>query len=113
MENQSSSVETLLDRFKSYAETRIELLKLKAVDKSTSFLSLMISMIVLGWVAMICFTLLNIGLALWLGDLLGKSYYGFFIVTLFYIITGIIIYSFKDKWLKAPVSNLMIKNLLD
>lgn len=113
MENESSSVESLLDRVKDYVETRIDLLKLKAVDKSSSVISAFTSMFIIVVICFVGFILLNIGIALLLGDLLGKFYYGFFIVTGFYIITGIVLYAFKDKWLKAPVADMMIKSLLD
>ena len=113
MENQSTPVESLIDRVKSYVETRIDLLRLKAIDKSSSFLSLLISMIVVILVSFIAVMMMSVGLALLLGDWLGKSYYGFFIVGLIYLITGLVLYSMKDKLLRSPIANAMIKNLTD
>src|ERR1035437_284433 len=113
MENQSSPVESLIDRVQHYVETRIDLLRLKAIDKSSSFLSLLLSMAVVILISFIFIMLLSIGVALFLGELLGKSYYGFFIVAGFYLITGLVVYIFRDKWLRAPIANSMIKNLLD
>ncbi len=113
MENQSTPVESLIDRVKSYVETRIDLLKLKAIDKSSSFLSLLISMVVVILISFISIMLLSVGIALLLGDLLGKVYYGFFIVAGFYLITGIALYIYRDKWLKAPIANSMIKKLME
>lgn len=113
IENQSSPVESLIDRVKSYVETRIDLLRLKAIDKSSSFLSLLISMIVVILVSFISLIMLSVGIALLLGDWLGKSYYGFFIVAGFYLIAGLVLYSLREKWLKSPIANSMIKNLMD
>ncbi|MDQ6757963.1 MAG: phage holin family protein [Bacteroidota bacterium] len=113
MENQSTSIETLIERVKSYVETRIDLLKLKAIDKSSSFLSLLITMIVVILIALIFFIFLNIGIALYLGDLLGKSYFGFFIIAGFYIIAGLVIFSLRVKLLKTPIINAMIKKLVE
>src|SRR5438132_11281029 len=113
MENQSSSIESLVDRIKTYTETRIDLLKLKAIDKSSSFLSMLITMIVLIMVGFVFFLFLNIGIALLLGYLLGKMFYGFFIVAGFYIITGIILLIFRNKWIKTPIANIMIKKLME
>ena len=113
MENQSTPVESLIDRVKSYVETRIDLLRLKAIDKSSSLLSLLISMIVVILIGFISLMLLSIGIALLLGEWLGKSYYGFFIVTGLYIITGLVLYSSRDKILKSPIANSMIKKLMD
>ena len=113
MENQSTPVESLIDRVKSYVETRIDLLRLKAIDKSSSFLSLLISMIVVILVGFISIMMLSVGIALLLGDWLGKSYYGFFIVAVIYFITGLVLYSSREKWLKAPIANYMIKKLME
>lgn len=113
MENQSSPVESLIDRVKIYVETRIDLLRLKAIDKSSSFLSLLISMVVVILISFIFIMLLNIGVALLIGELIGKSYYGFFIVAGFYLLIGVVLFMFRNKWLKAPIANSMIKNLMD
>ncbi len=88
MENQATPVESLIDRVKSYVETRIDLLKLKAIDKSSSVFSLIITMLVVILIGFIFLTLLNIGIALLLGELMGKTYYGFLAVALFYVIIG-------------------------
>lgn len=113
MENQSSPVESLIDRVKSYVETRIDLLRLKAIDKSSSFLSLILSMLVVILVSFIAIMLISVGIALLLGDLMGKAYYGFFIVGALYLITGLVLYSMRDKILKSPIADGMIKNLMD
>ncbi len=113
MENQSGPVELLVEKVKDYAETRIDLLRLKAIDKSSSFLSLLIAMIVVILVGLISFMILSVGLALLLGDLLGKAYYGFFIVAGIYLITGLVLYSTREKLLKSPMANSMIKKLMD
>ncbi len=113
MENQTTPVESLIDRVKSYVETRIDLLKLKAIDKSSSVFSLVIAMLVVILIGFIFLMLLNIGIALLLGELMGKTYYGFLIVAVFYVVIGLVIFSFKDKWLKMPIANSMIKKLLD
>src|SRR5687768_9734786 len=113
MENQPSALEALLEKVKSYVETRIDLIKLKAVDKASTIVSTVVARIVIVVLVFFFIFLLNIGIALFLGDLLGKSYYGFFIVAGFYGITGLVLYLGKDKILKRPVSDAVIKNMLD
>lgn len=113
MENQSSPVESLFDSVKSYVETRIDLLKLKAIDKSSSFLSLLISMLVVILVSFISLMLISVGIAVLLGELLGKSYYGFFIVGGLYLITGLVLYSSREKLLKKPIANSMIHKIME
>jgi len=54
----------------------------------------------------------NIGVALFLGDLLGKNYYGFFIVGAFYLVAAVIAHFFFSHWIKKPFSNLIITQTL-
>lgn len=113
MENQSSPIDSLIDRVKIYVETRIDLLKLKAIDKSSSLLSLMVSMIIVILMSFIFIILLSVGVALLLGEMLGKTYFGFFIVAGFYLLVGFMLFAFRNKWMKTPIANSMIKNLTD
>jgi hypothetical protein len=113
MENQTGSVESLIDRLRNYGETRLELIKLKAINKSSGFVSVLVTYLVLVIIFICCFLFINIGIALLLGELLGKSYYGFFIVAVLYAVTGVILFKLKDKWIKTPVINMMLKELSD
>ena len=54
----------------------------------------------------------NIGLALWIGEVLGYSYCGFFVVAAFYLLLALLIYWFRNQWIKNPVSNFIISQSL-
>lgn len=113
MENKPTSVEELFYKLRDYGDTRIELFKLKSLHKITGVLSsLIVSVILIGLLSLIilCFT---IGFAILLGAWLGKMYYGFFIMAIIYIIIGLILYSGRNKFLSKPVSDKIIKELLD
>lgn len=111
MENgqQPNVLESLFDRTGEYLETRIDLIKLKAVKKSSEVVSSVVSQIILAVVLFFFFLLLNIGLGLWLGHLMDRNYLGFFTLAAFYLIAGLIIYKVKDKMIKTPVANAIIK----
>lgn len=113
MENQTSPLETLFEKIKSYVETRIDLVKLKAIDKSSTIIATMIAKIVVILMLFFFIFFLNVGIALLLGDLLGKSYYGFFIVAGFYGITGLVFHWSKEKILKTPITNAIVKDMID
>jgi hypothetical protein len=112
METPSSIIETLVERAERYGKTSYELTKLKSLETTTIIVSSLLSR--LGVLVMLSlFALfLNIGIALMLGDILGKSYYGFLIVSGFYLITGIVFYFFLNKWIKKPISDLIITEVL-
>ncbi|MBK6998135.1 MAG: hypothetical protein IPH31_25870 [Lewinellaceae bacterium] len=107
------SIEKLFDRIEEYGKTTIELTKLRALDSSIKVLTLMASR--MSVVLMVSFAVLifSLGMAMYLGDLLGKIHYGFFIVSGFYMIVGIIFYIFLHDWIKKPVSDLIISELLN
>lgn len=109
--HQDDSIQSLLDRTKDYVETRLELIKLKAIDKSADVISSTASALVMIVSLLFFFIFLNIGLGLLLGELIGKSYYGFFILAALYLITGLLFKSMGDKWVKNPVSAVLIKKL--
>jgi hypothetical protein len=112
MDNQATPIEMLFEKAEDYTRTTVELAKLNVIDKSADVLSSLLSrLIVLIVVAMVAL-LINIGLSIWIGDLLGKTYYGYFAVAGAYLILAIIINSFKDQWIKIPVSNLIISKML-
>lgn len=105
------SIQSLLDRAKDYADTRIELMKLKAIDKSADVVSSAASGLVTAVVFIFFFITLNLGLGFLLGELLGKVYYGFFVLAAIYFITGLLFKAYGKKWIKDPVSDKLIKKL--
>jgi hypothetical protein len=112
MENNASTIEMLFERAEDYTRTTVELAKLNAVDKTADVLSSLLSRLTVSIVFVLFAFLANIGLSLWLGELLGKVYYGFFIVSSLYLIVAIVLYLFKDQWLKMPISNFIIVKML-
>jgi hypothetical protein len=55
---------------------------------------------------------LSLGLALWLGKILGEICYGFFALAGFYCLAAILIYFFLHKWIKKQIGNALIKQML-
>lgn len=110
MENEpKNNIENLFDQAGEYVDTRLDLFKLQAVQKTSEFVSSLASKVVTSVIWIIFIMIANIGLALLLGEWLGKSYYGFFALAGFYLIIGLIFNALKDKWIKEPVANSIIK----
>jgi hypothetical protein len=108
MENKTTTIEMLFDKAEDYTKTTIELVKLNAVDTTADVLSSLLSRLAVSIVFVTFVLFVNIGLSLWLGELLGKEYYGFFIVSTAYLLLSVVLYIYKDKWLKIPISNFII-----
>lgn len=110
---EKSSIDALIEKGEQYGKTTLELLKLKTLDKTSDVASNLISWLVVSVFAVLFFLILNIGVALWLGDLTGKNYYGFFIVSGFYGLLGLIFGIFRKKLIKEPLNNSIIEQVLD
>jgi hypothetical protein len=113
MEEQTALIEILFEKTERYAKAGIELYKLKAIDKSADVISNLASHLVLVIFFTMFFVILNVGVALWIGEQLTRSYYGFFIVSGFYALAGIVLYGFRNKWIKAPMRNSVITQALN
>ncbi len=112
MEASSGSAELLFESLETYSKTTVELAKLKALEALSKGIAGLFAK--LGVVVMILlFTvLLSIGVAILLGDLLGKTYYGFFIVAAFYLVAALLSHFFLYQWIKAPIGNTLINQVL-
>jgi hypothetical protein len=112
MNTEATPIETLFERAEEYSKTTIELLKLNAVEKTTDIVS-SIAVALATMVAALLFTLMiNIGIALWIGKLLGGAHYGFFIVAGFYGLAAVLVQLFQVPWIKIPISNSIISQML-
>jgi hypothetical protein len=107
----TTTIEKLIEKVELYSKTSIELFKYNAIFKSADLFSNLAVKLAIIVVVIMFSLLLNIGLALWIGKLLGESYYGFFVIASFYFIIGILIYTFRNNWIKKPVSNFIISKL--
>ena len=112
MENNTSTIEMLFVKAEDYTRTTAELLKLKAVDKTADVASSPLSRGAVSIVFVMFAFLANVGLSLWIGELLGKDYYGFLTVSSFYLIASVLLYVFRDPLIKLPVSNFIIERML-
>lgn len=108
-----SRVDDLVDQLKKYLNNRYELLKLKAVDKVSTALSIAVSNAVLIFFAAWILVLLSIGTSLWIGEQMNSTFSGFFIVSGFIFLVGLFVYVGKDKLVKKPVADKFINDMLN
>ena len=112
MGDNTNMIESMLERVAGYGKTSCELIKLKAVDKTSDIVSTFVPFYVVFIFILFCVLFLSIGLALWFGEIFGKTYYGFFLLSFCYGLVGIFIRVFMYKWLKTLVCNKFIKQVL-
>jgi hypothetical protein len=112
METPAVSVESLFERVEAYSKTTFELSKLKLLETAIMVVTVLLPRLSVILMGSLFALVLNIGIALYLGELLGKSYYGFFIVAAFYLVAGWILHVFLHKWIKKPLADLIINQAL-
>ncbi len=112
MEDKTVLIESLIEKTQQYGKTSIELLKLKAVAKSTDAISSMVSIWVVIVPTVFSFILLSVGVAIWIGDLMGKMYYGFFTVAAFFVLVAVVAFLCRNSCVKTPLKNFIVRQFL-
>jgi hypothetical protein len=112
MENETTFLEPLFEKAEAYGKTSYELFKLRATEKTVNVLSTFFSRGIAILALYIFIIFFSIAISLWLGDLLGKVYYGFLCVAGFYGIITCIIYFFMHNWIKKITSSAIVKQMV-
>lgn len=105
------NIGSLFEDAKAFGKTNVDLFKLKVADRASDIISSLASYFLVILVLSVFVIILNIGIALWLGALLGKSYYGFFILAGFYLTIGLIFFNRRDKWFQGPIGDMIVKKI--
>lgn len=112
MEEKKNEIDLLMSDAGDFLETKAALWKLKTIDTLVESVSTLASGVGIISMVVLFVLIISIGLALLIGDWLGKVYYGFFIIGGVYGLVCLVCYIFRDRWMKAPVSNILIRKLL-
>ena len=102
----------LFEKAGEYAETQLLLFKYKAVDTGAEVISSLMAKLAVVMLLATFLLILSIGLALWIGYLLGQSYYGFLIVAGVYGLAALLLHSLGDQLIKQPVTDAIIRKIL-
>ena len=104
-------VQMLIEKIEQYAKTSVELYKLKAIDKATDIFSSVVSMVLIFAFITLFFLLATIGLSLYLGEVLGKAHYGFFVVAGFYLLIGIVLFATRKSFLETGLNDYIVREI--
>jgi hypothetical protein len=106
------NIEKLVASVSDVAETKIELIKLRAAGKISASLSSLVTMMMVLVFSGAALTIVSFGFAYFIGSKLNNLSYGFFIVGGFYALAGLLVFLNRKKWLQEPLSNLFINKLI-
>lgn len=108
-----NQVEGLFGELREYVALRIQIAQLKFSSKSSLVASSVLTYMLVFMVAFFFILVLTIGVSLWIGSLMGEWYLGFMIMAGVYLMIGLIIYIFRNKWVRIPLNNLIVKEIFD
>ena len=112
MYNQSL-VEDLIIKTEEYTKTSYDLSRLKLMDKSSSVISSIAAVLACGIILFISILIASFGLSLYLGELLGKTYYGFFAVGAGYAVLAVFFYFFLNTWVRKTLDKSLRAQLFN
>jgi hypothetical protein len=98
----------LFDQLKEYAETRVKLAKLKAIDGSSTVIASIIADVVVIISMVFAFVFASFTLAFYLAEVLGELWYGFGCVALIYLFIAIV-FKLNKQGLEKPIANAFIQ----
>lgn len=106
------NIEKLVTAAGDLAETKIELVKLKAAGKISASLSSLVAVIMVLVFGGAALTVISFGFAFFIGSKLDNVSYGFFIVGGIYALAGLLVYINRKKWVQLPLSNMFIDKII-
>ena len=105
------NLDELLEKAEDYTEEKINLLKLKAARHTANMASGLAFSLLFYSILVMAIILLNIGLALWVGQWLNNSVYGFFILAAVYLLLAFILKAFRKPQIENGIKNNIIQKI--
>jgi hypothetical protein len=113
MKSFTEKSEDLIDKVGDYANTSLDLIKLKLIQKFSEVIAGLTSRLLFVLFLILFSLFINIGLALFIGKILHETYLGFLVVSFFYLLLAVMIHYFKQPLIHKPMGNAIIEQMLD
>ena len=107
-----TEVEELFERLETYSKTTFELAKLKSLEVTTMIVTSLLSKLMVAVAAALFLIVFNIGLSIYLGELLGKAYYGYFLVAMIDLLLAVLLHLFFQPLISKSLGQTIIKQAL-
>jgi hypothetical protein len=104
-----SSFEELISSLGEYFNTQKRIIKLEAAEKASELFSEAASTIIIVGLFFAVFFFLSFALAYALSSYFESMFAGFSLVAAFYLVIAIVFFKGKERLLKIPMMNMLIK----
>lgn len=111
MKEDPTIIDTLMERVKEFTLAWLELNKLKAINRLAGVFSETLPDILIGVLGLTFLLFINLAVAFLLGDILGKIYLGFLVVSGFYLLLCLVLHFFMRGWLSRIAGNYLVRKI--
>lgn len=101
----------ITEPIEEYIKVKFENFYLSAAEKISSILSRVLSSLLFVFCFICFFFFGSIAFALVISDLVGKHYFGFLVISLVYLLAGILFFIFRKKLFKKSLMNSIMGDL--
>jgi len=111
MEKVYAKIEDLADTAKEYINTRVESIKLTVAEKTSVVIANAVTVLAVAFVFFLFIIFGSVALSFGLGEWIGKTWAGFLIVAGLYLLIGIVVWIGRERIIRLPVMNALIRQL--
>lgn len=109
---EKSHLDDLLDHTKQFVTTKIEIVRLQIIDKTSRTGGVIASHVFFLVVFLSAFFFLSVAGALYIGEVTGKNHYGFLAMGGFFVVTGMLFYWNRERWIRRPFADTILRSML-
>ena len=106
-----TTIENLRNTAQEYIETQVKLFKLQAAEKVSALVATTAAYLILSVFLLFFLLFASIAGAYVLSEIIGRPYAGFLIVSGIYLVIGLVIFLNREKLLRRPLLNAIIRQL--
>ena len=111
LQEEFKKAEDLAMHLKAYVQIEIELFKLTIAEKLSKIIANFLAAMVVMGVLLLFILFVSIALAFLIGEWLEKMSAGFFIVSILYLLIGVISWYAREKLIRIPILNAILSQL--
>lgn len=111
MKETFGKVEDLAGHVQEYVNNQIDTIKLNTAEKGAKLMTSTLTMTVCLFIFGVFTLFISLALAFALAKATGEMYWGFLIVSGIYLLVGILVYVQREKFLKLPIMNYLLKQI--
>ena len=111
LQEEFKKAEDLAMHLKAYVQIEIELFKLTIAEKLSKIIANFLAAMVVMGVLLLFILFVSIALAFLIGEWLEKMSAGFFIVSILYLLIGVISWYAREKLIRIPILNTILSQL--